>query len=198
MDLDGSNLQNVTKFGSDASIFAANAAISADGNTIVFESNFSGGAKPAQTQIWVARLDGSKLQLSAGGNAAANPSISADGKTVVFIQSGLIKVVRLAGPGELQEQPVPLTIFRFSSAQSPAISDDGLRAAFLVGPTNSSAGAVYEINTDGTGLTAVYAPRAINPEGVVSAAGASLPAVSGRHFFDIRHQLCGRRDFGRR
>jgi len=41
---------------------------------------------------------------------------------------------------------------------------------------------VYEINTDGTGLTAIYAPRAISPEGVVSAAGAFLAPSPGGIF----------------
>ena len=190
IDLDGSNLQNLTKFGNSA-IFAANAAISADGSTVVFETNYSGNAKPApQTQVWVVRQDGTGLrQLSAGPDAAANPSISADGKTVVFMQSGLIDVVRLDSNGQPLGQPVPIATFKFSTSQSPVISDDGLRVAFLAGPANSSAGAVYQVNTDGTDLTAIYAPRAVSPDRCCECSGRGTATVSRRDFFRVRHQL---------
>jgi uncharacterized protein (TIGR03437 family) len=41
---------------------------------------------------------------------------------------------------------------------------------------------VYQVNTDGTDLTAIYAPRAVSPDGVVSAAGAGLPPSPGGIF----------------
>ncbi len=202
INLDGTNLENITKFG-NAAIFANNATISADGSTAVFETNYSGTAKPSPlTQIWEARQDGSPLrQLSSGPFGAWGPSISADGKTVVFLQSGQIKVVQLAADGQPVGQPVAITTLHHSIALSPAISDDGLRVAFLIGPElvptfgvasppsslpsrplEFPAGAVYEINTDGTGVTALYAPRAISPSGVVSAAGSRLPPSPGGIF----------------
>lgn len=177
MNLDGSNIRNLTKFGSNPAIFAANATISADGNTVVFESNYAGAATPPikGTQVWAVQADGSGLrQLTSGPGAATNPSISADGQVVVFVQSGQVNVLRPPAA------PVAITSFGYSTPQTPVVSDDGLKIAFLVGPKDSSsAGAVYEINSDGTNLQAVYAPRAISPRGVVSAAGQGLAPSPG-------------------
>jgi uncharacterized protein (TIGR03437 family) len=176
MNLDGTNIRNLTKFGINASIFSSNATISADGNTIVFESNYGG----SETQIWAVQSDGSSLrQLTTGPGAAASPSLSADGKTGVFVQSGQIKILEpFPGPAA-HAPPAAIASFHYSVAQSPVISGDGSRVAFLLGPANSQAGAVYQVNTDGTGMHAVYAPRAINPRGVVGAAGQRLAPSPG-------------------
>lgn len=177
MQLDGTNLQNLTRFG-NSSVVSANAAISADGSTIVFETTYAGkGAAVHEPQIWAVQPDGSQLrQLTFGPDSATNPSISGDGKSIVFLQSG--KVWILQPPAA----PVAFAAFRYSTPQSPVISDDGLRVAFLLGPANSTGGAVYQVNADGSGLHAAYAPRAIGAGGVVSAAGASLPPSPGGIF----------------
>lgn len=177
MNLDGSNIRNLTKFGNNSAIFAANATLSADGKTVVFESNYAGAATPPakDTQLWSVQGDGSGLrQLTSGPDAAASPSISADGQAIVFLQSGQLSVLRPPAA------PVSITSFRYSTPQAPVISDDGSKIAFLLGPKDSaSAGAVYEIASDGTNLQAVYAPRAISPKGVVSAAGQGLAPSPG-------------------
>lgn len=185
MNLDGTNIRNLTKYGLDTSIYASNATIGADGGTIVFElnrsSSGSGLGSSTPTQIWAVQLiqsDGSAIrQLSSSPDSADSPSISADGRTVVFMQAGNIVVVDpQAG---LKNKITPL---RFGAPQSPVISGDGLRVAFLAGPLGGGAGAVYQVNTDGSGLRAVYAPRTIAPRGVVSAAGFADPPSPGGLF----------------
>lgn len=179
MNLDGTNIRNLTKFGNNSAIFSNNATISADGKTVVFETNYAGpnAAASQVIEIWAIHIDGSGLQqLSSGPDPAGSPSIAADGQTVVFVQSGKLQIIRPLAA--LAPMPVSLAAFRYSAPQSPAISDDGQRVAFLLGPPNFS-GAVYQINSDGTGLQAVYAPRAISPRGVVSAAGLGLPPSPG-------------------
>lgn len=41
MNMDGTNIRKVTDFGNNSSIFASNATISADGSTVVFETNYT-------------------------------------------------------------------------------------------------------------------------------------------------------------
>lgn len=178
MNLDGTNIQSLTNFG-DSSVFSSNATVSSDGTTVLFETNYAGaGLSPGQeTQIWAVQSDGSGLrELTFGPGAATSPSISADGKAGVFIQAGLLQAF-----GDLQPhgRRIPIASFHYSVPQSPVISDDGQRVAFLLGPTEFSAGAVYEVNADGTALHAVYAPRAISPSGVVSTAGFGLSPSPG-------------------
>jgi uncharacterized protein (TIGR03437 family) len=124
--------------------------------------------------------DGSGLrELTFGPGAATSPSISADGKRGVFVQAGLLNILQPFV--DLQPHGLRITIaaFRYSVPQSPVISDDGRRVAFLLGPAEFSGGAVYQVNADGSGLHAVYAPRAISPRGVVSAAGLGLSPSPG-------------------
>jgi uncharacterized protein (TIGR03437 family) len=125
------------------------------------------------------QADGSHLGQLTFGPAASNPSISADGNIGVFLQAGAIyTLLPKAGPPPGGKR-VPIAAFQYSVAQAPVISDDGKRVAFLVGPSSYAAGAVYQVNTDGTALHAVYAPRAISPRGVVAAAGFGVPASPG-------------------
>jgi uncharacterized protein (TIGR03437 family) len=182
MNPDGTNIHNLTNFGSDSTIFSSNATISADGTTVAFETNYAGvGSPPGQeTQIWAVQSDGSGLrELTFGPGAATSPSISADGKRGVFVQAGLLNILQPFV--DLQPHGLRISIagFRYSVPQSAAISDDGQRVVFLVGPTEFSAGAVYQVNADGSGLHALYAPRAISPRGVVSAAGLGLSPSPG-------------------
>jgi uncharacterized protein (TIGR03437 family) len=178
MNLDGTNIRNLTNYGTNPSINASNAAISGDGATVVFELHrgLSGLGDAPPTQIWAVQTDGSALrQISTGAASAESPSISADGRVRVFVQAGSIVVVDPKAAEKNRISPL-----RFGAPQAPAVSGDGLRIAFLAGPFGGDAGAVYQVNTDGSGLRAVYAPRAISPRGVVSAAGnGDAPSPGG-------------------
>lgn len=171
MNLDGTGLKQVTKFG-NASFFASNATISADGSVIAFESNFSESGPELATQIWTVRADGSGLQrLSKGSDSASNSSISADGSVVVYLQSG--QIVRGTAVG-------PLTKLSVSAPQFPVISEDGRQVAFALGPQNGAPAAVYRIPADSVrdlrSFQGVYAPRFVNANGVVSATGYGAPS----------------------
>jgi len=176
MNLDGSGLTQVTKFGS--SMFSAgNATISADGSLIAFESNFSAAGAAQNNQIWLVHPDGSALrQLSTGPDTASNPSISADGSVVTFLQSGQIK---RAGTGS-NETILTLTNLSVSAPGNPALSPDGAWLSFTLGPRSGSAAAVYRIPTNSPSHSlsslAIYAPHLFNTNGVVSADGYGVPS----------------------
>ena len=79
MNLDGTNIRNLTKF-VNSSISSSNATVSADGTTILFETDYAFQAKyvgpasaPAQQpQIWAVQSDGSCLrQLPIARKASA-------------------------------------------------------------------------------------------------------------------------------
>ncbi len=174
VNLDGTNIRAVTKFGNDASVFAANATISADGGAIAFESNRDPVASAASNprQVWVVRTDGSGLRaLTAGREASTGPSISGDGSLVAFVRGGQIHIVRSDGTGLRA-----LTDFRMSSAQDPVISEDGSRVIFSLGPRDGGRGAIYSVSGDGSNLRAVYAPRALNQNGIIGAVPGSQPS----------------------
>jgi WD40-like Beta Propeller Repeat len=182
MNLDGSNIRNLTNFGTNSSIFSSNATISADGNTIAFQTNYASSNLPVSpaTQIWAVQADGNQLrQLTFGPAAATTPSISADGHAGVFLQAGAIYTVLPLSAPPPSGRRVPIISFNYSTAQAPVISDDGKRVTFLIGPSEFTAGAVYQANIDGSGLHAIYAPRAISPRGVVAAAGFLVPPSPG-------------------
>lgn len=178
MNQDGTNVRNLTNYGTNLSNNASNATISADGATVAFELHRTaavlGTATP--TQIWTVETAGTApRQLSTGSESADSPSISADGRACAFVQGGSIVVADPKATAINRIAPL-----RFGAPQSPAISGDGLRIAFLAGPLGGDAGAVYQVNTDGSGLRTLYAPRAIAPNGVVSAAGQnSAPSPGG-------------------
>jgi uncharacterized protein (TIGR03437 family) len=183
MNLDGSNIRAVTKFGSDASLYAMNATISADGTMIALESNRDPdtGRAGDKTHIYVVRSDGSGLRpltfnvaclaLNCPQPGGRSPSISGNGSLVAFLNGGRVFLARSDG-----SDTRPLAIFTSSEAQDPVISDDGSRVVFTVGPPNGSGGAIYSVKTDGTGLQAVYAPRSLNPNGVVAAVAGAQPS----------------------
>jgi uncharacterized protein (TIGR03437 family) len=181
MNLDGTNIRNLTNFGVLSAIFSSNATISADGNTILFETNYAvnNSGVSMDRQIWAVQSDGSRLRQLTFGAPAGNPSISADGKIAVFQQAGAIYSLLPLSPPPPSGARVPIASFRYSVGQAPVISDDGQRVAFLLGPSSFAAGAVYQVNIDGTNLHAVYAPRAISPRGVVAAAGLGVPPSPG-------------------
>jgi uncharacterized protein (TIGR03437 family) len=182
MNLDGTNIRNLTKF-SNSAIFSASATISADGTTVAFETTYTGaGSTPAQeTQIWAVQSDGSNLrQLTYGPGAATNPSLSGDGKGGVFLQAGLINLLQPFVDVQPHGLRFSIAVLRYSAPQSPVMSEDGTKVAFLTGPPGSpSAGAVYEFDTTTAALHSVYAPRAISPGGVVNAAGLQQPPSPG-------------------
>ncbi|MBI3694378.1 MAG: hypothetical protein HY238_06020 [Acidobacteria bacterium] len=158
-NLDGTNVRPVTKFGNDPSVFAFNAAISADGNTIAFEKD---------SQVWVVRADGTGLRSLASG---ATPSISGDGSLAAFVQGGQIYLVRADGTGLRA-----LTSFKMSAAFEPVISDDGSRVVLSIGPRDGQRGALYAVDADGKNLRPVYAPRALNQGGVSGLIDFSPPS----------------------
>ena len=171
INLDGTGLKQVTKFG-NLLYFASNATISADGSVIAFQSNFSEAGPGLDTQIWTARADGTGLRrVSQGSDSSVNPSISADGSVVTYLQSG--QIVRGTAIG-------PLTKLSVSAPQFPAISDDGTQVVFGLGPQNGVPAAVYRIPADSArdlrSFQNVYAPRFVNANGVVSATGYGVPS----------------------
>ena len=174
MNLDGTGLRQVTKFG-NANFFAGNATVSADGSLIAFESNFSDNAPQPVNQIWVVHPDGTGLQqLSTGPDGASSPSISGDGSVVLFVQSGLI--TRAHTGGDL----LTLTNLSTSTARDPVVSADGTQVSFTLGPQFGSAAAVYRIPTDSASdsraFLGVYTPHRLNSNGVASAAGNGAPS----------------------
>ena len=177
MNLDGSNIQNVTKLG-NTQVYAQNATISADGFTIAFESNSVTGAVIGSTiiqqptQIWAVHTDGTGLHaVTSGSEASMQPSISADGSLIAFVRSGQIGTVRSDGSNFKV-----LTKFQMSTARDPALSEDGSVIIFDIGPPNGGIGALYAINSDGTNLHAVYAPPALNQSGIVGMTFGASPS----------------------
>lgn len=177
MNLDGSNIRAVTKFGLDASLYSMNATISADGGVIAFESNRDPetGKAGKNSQIWVVRADGSGLRaVTTGSEPSTSPTLSADGSLVALVRSGQIYTVRSDGTGLRA-----LTGFKMSSAQDPVFSEDGSLVVFSLGPREGGRGAVYAVNNDGGNLRPVYAPRSLNQGGVGGIAGWGVdPAAS--------------------
>jgi len=193
MNLDGSNIRAVTRFGNDVTLYARNAVISADGATVVFESNRDPdtGKPGATTHIWAVQADGSRLRpltfnvvclaLGCPQPGGSSPSISADGSLVAFLWAGQVHETRTDATNTRT-----LTSFRLSSALDPVISDDGSRVAFTIGPRDgarapffSANGAVYSVATDSTDPRPVYAPRALNQNGVTGAVVGAAPSPGG-------------------
>ncbi len=175
MNLDGSNIRALTAFSNNVSLYARNAAISADGSAVAFESNFAGAGNPPSqtTQIWVVGTDGKGLrQLTTGSTPATNPTLSADGSLVAFAQNGQVWSVRADGTGLKQ-----LTSFRQSVAQNPVLSGNGSLVVFAVGPYAGQAGAIEAVAPDGSNLHSVYSPPVVNPTGIAAAAGYGPPAA---------------------
>lgn len=183
MNLDGASIRAVTRFGNNATLYATNATISADGGIIAFESNRDPetGRPGSLRHIYVIRSDGTGLRaltanvvclaLNCPVPGGASPSISGDGAEVAFVNGG-----RIALWSSTRSHLQMLATFRMSSAQDPAISDDGSRVVFPIGPRDGGRGAIYSVRTDGADLRAVYAPRALNPNGVVGIVSGTAPS----------------------
>jgi TolB protein len=104
--------------------------------------------------IWVMRADGSRpVRLTQRGVPDLDPAWSPDGRLIAYAswQTHLgprIWVVRSTGGGRR-----PITPFAFQQyAFSPTWSPDGKRIAFAAGNYSNNVGALYVINSDGTGL----------------------------------------------
>jgi uncharacterized protein (TIGR03437 family) len=85
MNLDGTNLRNLTRLGNDPSIYAVNATISADGSMVTFEA--SGKIWSARDgQVHVVRSDGTGLRAltSFKTSTAQDPVMIEDGSRVAF------------------------------------------------------------------------------------------------------------------
>jgi uncharacterized protein (TIGR03437 family) len=178
MNLDGTNIQDVSKFGSNPLVYSNNATISADGSMIAFESNsvpdlVTGSSMIQQpTQIWAVHTDGTGLHaVTSGTEPSTQPSISGDGSLVAFVRNGQLGTVRSDG-SNLRV----LTKFQMSTARDPVLSEDGSVIVFDIGPPNGGIGALYAINSDGTNLHPVYAPRALNQNGIVGMTFGSSPS----------------------
>jgi uncharacterized protein (TIGR03437 family) len=186
MDLDGQNVRNVTNL-KDPALWTQNATISADGTLIAFQSNMQPETqKPGSiSHLWAVRPDGTGLRpltfsvtcLSLlCGSGGETPSIAADGSLVAYLNPDLIngyhvQVVRTDTRGG-----APPIWLRWSALSDAVLSDDGSRVLFTAGPQPGGRGAIYAANSDGTGLHLVYAPRAINLNGVVAAIDSSSPS----------------------
>ncbi len=174
MNLDGSGIQAVTSFGNDASVFTRHATISTDSAFIAFESNRESetGTSTQTTQVWLVGADGIGLRLLTDGSEASHsPSLSGDGSLVAFVRSGQVYIVRSDGTGLRA-----LTNLQMSSARQPVLSEDGSRVVFTLGLRNGGPGAIYSIHTDGSDLLPVYAPPALNPNGITGVVAGARPS----------------------
>lgn len=184
MNLDGTNLRNLTNFGLHPEVFALNATISGDGSVVLFETNYGGGdATPVhENEIWaIFTGSGKRFQLTGSAiGASTSPTISADAKTGACVSGTVIYLLKPQENPPPVDRRTPVYPFAVSVPQSPVISDDGSTVAFLLGPDSTSPAAVYEVNIDGSNLRRIHAPQAISPGGVVSAATAgSQPSPGG-------------------
>jgi len=166
MNLDGSSVRALTRFGNDPTVVSHQAVISGDGGVIAFESNRDPetGSAGRLWRVWVVRSDGTGLRaLTAGSEASATPSISGNGSQVALVEDGQIRVARSDGGGA-----VVVAGFQMSAAQDPVISEDGSRVVFGIRPWGAAggSGAIWAVNSDGRSLRAVYAPRSLSQGGV--------------------------------
>ncbi|MGA2136661.1 MAG: hypothetical protein ABSH50_30595 [Bryobacteraceae bacterium] len=168
INLDGTGLRNVTQF-SNVNDFAQQAVISADGQTIAFESNY-GIENQAATQVFVINGNGSGLHQLTSGNTASNASLSGDGSLVAFVQSGQVQVAPSSGSAGATS----LTSFQYSNAQDAVMGDDQTEVAFAIGP-GGSIGAIYRAPASGGNSSSVYAPTALNG-GITDVTGFDQPS----------------------
>lgn len=188
MKLDGTGVGQVTRFGTDANIYARNATISADGSLIAFESNYDPAAKIAGAvlRVFAVAPDGAGLrQISDGASDAMNPSPTADGGAIAYLQGGSIQIRRTAAP-DTSVRPID---YPGSLVQDPVLSEDSSRVAFTLAAPGGPRVAVVAVDTASRAETPVFTPAFIQPGGVVSAAGigvapspGSLISVYGANF----------------
>ena len=181
MNLDGTAAQQVTHLTSESA--ASEAVISANGTWIAFTLNDGGRLGKALSQVWAVRSDGTSLhRISDGTSDATSPSLSADGAVITFLQGGQVKQTVTAMDILALQRVADVTKFAVSTAQSPIVSGDGNRVAFLLGASGSLPASIYTAPVNGgpsrfEQLTAVYAPRFLFSNGLVSAGGTAPPSV---------------------
>ena len=178
ISMDGTNLRAVTRFAGDATVAAGNAAISGDGGTIAFESNYQGSGLPAAAtrSIWTVKTDGSGLRrISDGLTDASLPSLSLDGTTVAYLQNRRLHARRTDGTGVDTIVAAPPV----STADNPVLSGNGATVAYTLGPPEGGSAAVLGRDLDATTEFAVFAPAVIRPEGITGAAGFGLAPSPG-------------------
>ncbi len=129
MDVDGSNIVNLTNFGANES----DGSLSPDGTKIVFQSDRDGS-----NEIYLMNADGTDLvRLTEDTAEDTSPSWSPDGRRIVFVSNrdGNQEVYVMDADGS---NPVNLTNHSFTDA-GPSFSPDGTRivsvqAEIILGP----------------------------------------------------------------
>lgn len=175
IQLDGSGLRRVTQFPTLAQIGSANAMISRDGSAIVFQTNYdpqtNGPGK--YYHWWRVKPDGTGLQQLTSEFGTEFLGLAPSGSAVAFVRGGQIYWRGLSGivPARV------LTRFTTSEAKQLALTEDGSRVFFNVGPIGGVGGAIYSINSNAGDLQPIYNPRTLLPNGIASSANG--PAVAG-------------------
>ncbi len=169
MRLDGSNLLGLGFFPPSDKAIIWYPTVSADGSAIAFLANRDPqtGQPFGTANLWT--MSGSvafRATIATDVDSDA-PSLSGDGSLVAYAKRGQVHVTRTDGGGDRA-----VTNFQQSAAHDPVISEDGSVVVFRIGPKSSGYGAIYAMNTDGTNLRAVYAPRTLSlPNGVPQITG---------------------------
>ena len=135
--------------GSTALIPDAPASLMADGRLIAFERSLGPHAPPS---IYVMSADGSGLRKLAAGCCL---EWSPDGTRIAFFRpSGRLWVIDVDG-----SDPNQLTAIEAVGELDLTWSPDGKQIAFAGPYTRLSDSAIYVVNSDGSGLARLTAPR---------------------------------------
>ena len=179
--------------GAGANSSSLGGVISADGSTVAFESNAQNlvpGAAQA-VNIFVRNLaTGAMTVVDAGPSGASQPSLDADGKKLAFETSAALVpadtdttsdvYVRdfATGTTTLVSRPTgaarPIG-FAPTANNTPVISADGTKVAFMSSSTLASLATVHVYERDLVANTTTLVSRATGPAGV--SASGSQPAI---------------------
>lgn len=187
MNLDGTNIQQVTRF--TAPQVASGAVISADGTRIAFtlsegftfmpDGTFIPPSKPSE--VWTVRTDGTDLRrLSGYGSNATAPSISADGSTVTYIQDS--QVWKISTRIDILALVIPTRVIslRLSYASAQTISGDGQQTAVALNNSAIYLAPSGDFTVQWVGLASlkrVYTPRVLFSWGIRSPGETAGPSV---------------------
>ena len=142
MDVDGSNIVNLTNFGADE----ANGSLSPDGTKIVFQSD-----RENNNEIYLMNADGTDLvRLTENTVEDTQPSWSPDGRRIVFVSNrdGNQEVYVMNADGS---NPVNLTNHSFTDT-SPSFSPDGTRIVFSSSRNTPGAVQTHTMDADGSNV----------------------------------------------